>query len=434
MSSRFCLVLVLCLGPSCGDDDGEDSVTDAGSADLGADLAVRPRPDLGPPPAPIAKRPWVLGLTTTGARIRWEEPEAPSAIEVVVTPEGGGDAATFTGASEAFDFTLEHGVGLAAIELPDLAGTYYLQEVPVTGLTPATCYGYEVSGLGEGGRFCTAHERTDHETPIELLIVGDTSPVLGATDPLLAAISEPEVEMTLHAGDLQYYDALFETWAKWFPAHEPILSLGAFWPTIGNHEEEKPGEYDQTYARYFANPAADEEDGVPAGDTSAYHFESGGVHFFSVNSESDIGDFDEDFSWLDEGLTAAEATEGFRFAIVFFHRPIYTLARHAPSETLRAVLEPILMRHEVELVFQGHNHVYERFDVGGLTYVVTGGGGSGLYGIDDQVEVRPSEVPLRVASGAFQHGVRVTIDATEIHLRAIDSEGVVRDEVRLPLD
>jgi hypothetical protein len=415
------LGLLLAL-PACGDDDGP-----TGEVDAGADLGSGDPPDLGPPPAPIPKRPWVLGVTTTSAVVRWETPEAPETVELVVTPEDGGDARTVEGTTQADEITLEHGMGLVAVELPDLPGTYHLQEVTIDGLEPATCYAYEVPDLEEDGRFCTTHLPTDHATPIELLVVGDTSPLLGDTGPLIEAIVEPEVEMTLHAGDLQYYDAVFETWAGWFPAHAPILSQGAFWPTIGNHEEEKDGaEFDQSYARYFANPSAD-------GDTSAYHFESGGIHFFSVNSEDDIGEYDADFSWLDEQLTAAEAADGFRGAIVFYHRPIYSLARHAPPDDLRAALEPVLTAHDVKLVLQGHNHVYERFEVDGLTYLVTGGGGAGLYDIDAQVETRPDEVPLRVAKGRWQHGVRIRIEETEMQLRVIDREGTLQDEFTIAL-
>ena len=117
------------------------------------------------------------------------------------------------------------------------------------------------------------------------------------------------------------------------------------------------------------------------------------------------------------------------------HRNLYTcMSSHSPSGQLRTAWQPIYDEFAVDVVFQGHNHVYERFDVDGLPYVVTGGGGSGIYGLDDQVEVRPDEVPLRVAAGAFIHGVRVTITATEMHLRAIDAEGAIRDEVRFALD
>ena len=120
-----------------------------------------------------------------------------------------------------------------------------------------------------------------------------------------------------------------------------------------------------------------------------------------------------------------------RFSVVFFHRPIWTLARHAPSESLRAVIDPILDAHDVPLVLQGHNHVYERFQVEGRTYIVTGGGGSGLYELNAHLEDRPDEVPLRVAAGVFQHGVRITIRETEMDLRAIDKDGTIQDEVTL---
>ncbi|MBO6934051.1 MAG: metallophosphoesterase family protein [Deltaproteobacteria bacterium] len=424
---RVVLGLTMAAALGCGDDDGDGDAP----VDSGVDQGPR---DFGPPepdPEPIPKRPWVVGVNTTMAMVRWETPDEPTTVELTLTPEEGGEARTIEGTSREDTITIEHGLGLAAVELPDFAGTYYLQQVTIDELTPNTCYTYEVTAIEEGGRFCTMHEPTDHTTPIELLVVGDTSPVLGATAGLIDLLVDDSVEMTIHAGDLQYYDALFETWAVWFPAHAPILAQGAFWPTIGNHEEERDGEYDQTYARYFENPSLTEA-GEPDGNTSAYHFQSGGVHFFSVNSEDDIGEFDEDFSWLDEGLTAAEASEGHRFSIVFFHRPIWTLAEHSPSESLRAVIDPILDAHEVPLVLQGHNHVYERFSVDGRTYIVTGGGGSGLYTLDDQVEVRPDEAPLRVAAGVFQHGVRITIDETEMHLRAIDNEGTIQDEVTLP--
>jgi len=420
------LALITALAFGCGDDDTD------GTADAGADLGER---DLGPPepdPEPIPKRPWVMGVNTTMAMVRWETPDEPESVQLTLVPEDGGELRMVTGSSEAHEFTLDHGEGLIAVELRDIPGTYYLQEVRIDGLQPATCYTYEVPALEEGGRFCTAHEPTDHTTPIELLVIGDTSPQLGDTGPLIdALVDDYDFEMTLHAGDLQYYDAIFETWADWFPAHAPILAGGAFWPTIGNHEEERDGEeFDQTYGRYFESPSQTEA-GEPDGDTSAYHFESGGVHFFSVNSEDDIGEFDADFSWLDEALTTAEASEGHRFSIVYFHRPIWSVSRNGPSESLRAVIDPVLDAHDVPLVLQGHHHAYERFVVEGRTYIVTGGGGAGLYDLDAQVESRPDEAALRVAAGSFNHGLRITIRETELDLRAIDRDGTVQDDVTI---
>ncbi|MDO9100318.1 MAG: metallophosphoesterase, partial [Caldisericota bacterium] len=58
-----------------------------------------------------------------------------------------------------------------------------------------------------------------------------------------------------------------------------------------------------------------------------------------------------------------------------------------PEEQLKA-LEPLLLKHKVDLVFQGHDHDYERTaplkeglpdEETGIVYVTLGGGGSTLY-------------------------------------------------------
>jgi hypothetical protein len=39
----------------------------------------------------------------------------------------------------------------------------------------------------------------------------------------------------------------------------------------------------------------------------------------------------------------------------------------------------LLRQHRVDVVFSGHDHIYERGDAGGLRYIVSGGGGAPLY-------------------------------------------------------
>ena len=65
--------------------------------------------------------------------------------------------------------------------------------------------------------------------------------------------------------------------------------------------------------------------------------------------------------------------------IVSFHQPINTSGLHAPADEARRLWEPLLRRGRVTLVLQGHNHMYERLVVGGITYITTGGGGAQLY-------------------------------------------------------
>ena len=75
--------------------------------------------------------------------------------------------------------------------------------------------------------------------------------------------------------------------------------------------------------------------------------------------------------WLDDALAAATS----QWKIVALHHPIYSSGRHGSTQYLSETLEPILVRHHVDLVLAGHDHHYERtVPLGGITHVVSGGG------------------------------------------------------------
>ena len=64
--------------------------------------------------------------------------------------------------------------------------------------------------------------------------------------------------------------------------------------------------------------------------------------------------------------------------IAFFHHPLYSSARsHGSSLDLRRQLEPLFVQLGVDVVFSGHDHVYERIKPQkGIYYFVSGAGGS----------------------------------------------------------
>ena len=45
---------------------------------------------------------------------------------------------------------------------------------------------------------------------------------------------------------------------------------------------------------------------------------------------------------------------------------------------VRSDLVPLFEKYDVQMVFSGHDHDYERGTVNGIKYVVTGGGGERL--------------------------------------------------------
>lgn len=412
---RACFVAFLVF--ACGDDTVSDVGGDA-RADVGGSDADVPTDE-------PSKGPWVLQAETNSAMVRWETRVLPLDVTVEFTPEGGGESMRATGDSTRSDLTFEFGASLR-LDYPDLPGPYFLQDVVIEGLAPATCYDYVIVGWeGYGGRLCTTH-LPDDRTPIDLIVLGDTNPALGHTRRVLDHVLPTEPELIVHVGDLQYYSSVIETWQRFFVEMGPLFSAASFFPCIGNHEDELEGEYEAYYARLFDFPSRD-------GNTSRYHYTTGGVHFFAVNSEDDIGDYDPDFEWLDQAITEAESTAGYRFSVVYFHRPMYTLADAAPLQRIREPLKPILEAHDVPLVLQGHNHVYERFLVDGITYLVVGGGGAVADEVDTHVADYPDEVPLRLVAGDYYHAAVVRITADAISVRVIDEDGAVRDDFSIAL-
>src|SRR6202012_6157051 len=68
-------------------------------------------------------------------------------------------------------------------------------------------------------------------------------------------------------------------------------------------------------------------------------------------------------AWVDETLGASRARPEVAFIVCFFHHCAYsTTTDHASDGGLRAAWCDLFDRHRVDLVLQGHNHVFERTD------------------------------------------------------------------------
>ena len=94
------------------------------------------------------------------------------------------------------------------------------------------------------------------------------------------------------------------------------------------------------------------------------------VRFFALESTYPVP---EQIVWFEKELKSS--TEDWK--IVYFHHPLYSSAgRHGSDLQLRQKLEPLLVQYNVSVVFNGHDHVYERVKPQkDITYFVVGSGG-----------------------------------------------------------
>jgi acid phosphatase len=124
-------------------------------------------------------------------------------------------------------------------------------------------------------------------------------------------------------------------------------------------------------------------------------------------------------AWLDQQLSAA----GPPFRIVVFHQPAWSCGLHGSTPDVDRLWVPVLEKHRVALVLNGHDHDYERFtSSGGVTYVVTGGGGQDVYPL-----IPCTGTPQENAKAQVHHFTGVEVTARSLTLTAVGTDGAVID-------
>ncbi len=356
----------------------------------------------------VSKGPWTVAVDGTSAKVRWE------------SCKSGGGAITLSDGKRV-DSKVSQAVVTTTNDVPlaklsDPAGTYFMHEVALTGLTAGTCYDYTLEQDATAkGRFCTSRASG---AEFSFAAIGDTNPGLNDITKLLATTYASKPDFTIHQGDLQYYSSGLESYGLWFEKMRPMLATGAFFPSIGNHENEKPKEREEYIERFFGKPGFD-------GNSDYYRFQSGGVWFFALNTEIDLGDKSAQGAWLADKLDDASKQPGYRFSVLFMHRPFVTCGDSAQNDALRRQYEPIFVKAKVKLIVAGHMHGYERFEFGEITWITSAGGGS-LQGKVDE-NIARAECADRKASGTFFNATVFTVKPGELSGVTYDDKGAVKD-------
>jgi hypothetical protein len=341
---------------------------------------------------------------------------------------------------------------LSAIAAADLvapsgrtAACQYYLHAAVKGLRPGQTYYYLVghrdwdrASAEPASTFRTA---PGERAPFTFTAFGDQG-ISSAAVSTSALVRAQNPAFHLHAGDISYaesggrglitdcYDPA--VWDSFFTEIEPAAGHIPWQIAVGNHELEpwySADGYGGQHAR-FDFPGAWSGSAPP----TYYSFCFGNVGIVSLDANDVSQEIPASLgysagrqtSWLASTLAALRADPGIDFVVVFFHHCAYcTCTAHGSEGGVRQHWAPLFDTYHVDLVINGHNHVYERTDplragtvraaaptgctltpvTDGTTYITAGGGGQSLYSFSAQdsyagyVRYRPSVASYVHAEG-----------------------------------
>jgi calcineurin-like phosphoesterase family protein len=204
--------------------------------------------------------------------------------------------------------------------------------------------------------------------------------------------------LVLMLGDNLYDD---DYTGEFSEPYKPLLDRGVtFHAALGNHDRD----LEIHFKPFNMN------------DRDYYSFDQGNGRFVALNSNHPSDPAQAKF--VDSVFDGA----GSKWRICFFHHPLYSSGQHAQEsrDVIRPALEPVLTRNGVNVVFGGHEHLYERIaPQHGIRYFVSGGGGRNLYSVHASAfdEVAISEHHFMVAEIA---GDRLFYEAITPGQKVID--------------
>jgi 3',5'-cyclic AMP phosphodiesterase CpdA len=163
-------------------------------------------------------------------------------------------------------------------------------------------------------------------------------------------------DMVIMLGDNMYGSQRAADFVQKFERpFRPLLDAGVkFYASLGNHD----------------NPSNDTYKFFNMGGARYYTYTRGNARFFVLDTNSLDA---TQLAWIENALKNSPE----QWKIAYFHHPLYSNGRrHGGEVELRVRLEPLFVKYGVNVVYSGHDHIYERIKPQkGIQYFVSGAGG-----------------------------------------------------------
>jgi predicted phosphodiesterase len=302
-----------------------------------------------------------------------------------------------------------------------------LHEVTLTDLEQGAAYVYKVQTSGGGqsltGPLLTFQPAVGPDEVFSFVLIGDTQKNPKVTQKIATLAWQRRPNFVVHLGDVVDNGPDKREWThELFGPCKELFGRVPVYPCIGNHEKNHAH-----YYNYFSLPAPE----------YYYRYRYGNADFLSLDTNKRVGPNSEQYRWLDAELAKSNA----KWKFVYHHHPAYSSDDDDYGDTRKGKkstqgdmnvrqLVTLYEKHNVDMVFNGHIHVYERswpIRAGkvdrhkGVLYITSGGGGGRLE------DFSPVPTWFKAQCRSDYHFCYVTIHGDELSFKAFDHTGMLFD-------
>jgi len=197
----------------------------------------------------------------------------------------------------------------------------------------------------------------------QILVYGDSRSNPEIHKKIISAIIKHEPIAVFNTGDLVFFAKSKKSWKTFVDVTADLRNRVPYYPILGNHEKNSA-----EFHKIFDLP----------NNERLYSITIQNIEFIVVNTNEKLGLGSKQYVWLEKQLSESQQSK--EFSIVLLHHPPFSSGAHAEDpKKLQKSIVPMFEKYGVDAVFSGHNHMYERLNVNGINYFITGGGGAPLH-------------------------------------------------------
>lgn len=335
-----------------------------------------------------------------------------------------------------------HGTVKASAESGDASHDYCRAAIP--NLAPDQQLSYAVANPGFLGRWINVSPILQMRSPptpdksYRFLAFGDSGNGSNTQRLMAERMVATNPDLVIHLGDLIYPAGAADDYKRnFFDPYRELLARVPFMPTLGNHDVATAR--GQPFLDVFDLPQ-NGPGGIQA--ERNFYFDYGCARFVGLDTNraaaKENGAITERemaeivAPWLRRVLCDSKA----KWKFVYFHHPPYTGSTHSADQQkyVHDIFVPVFDGCGVDVVFSGHNHLYERtkpirgdkiVPVGqGVVYIVSGAAGVSRYPEDEH----PPAYIEKFNSEVFSF-TQIDLSPTKLELKQLDQAGKAIDEL-----